>query len=85
VAIADLLKRMTNMLEESTKGKPVSKVRLETDRDLYNVLCRIDAGYDFSDEIMEKIGNWKEIDWKEYGFKQLPDCTGLLKRVTNLD
>ena len=68
MAIEDLLKKMTNLLEELTRDKPISEVQLDTDKNLYNVLCRIDAGEVFSDEIMEKIGNWKEIRWKDYDF-----------------
>ena len=62
---------------------------METDRDLYEVLCRIDAGEVFSDEIMEKIGNWKEIESIFYDFDlskgKIPNCIGLVKSVTNLD
>ena len=89
MAIVDLLKRIANMVEEPTNDKPISKVRLETDEDLYNVLCRIDKGKVFSDEILEKIGSWKDVKWELNDFKlskgKIPSCIGLVKSVKNLD
>ena len=82
-------KKQELMSDSSKMFTPTENVQLETDEDLYEVLCRIDAGERFSDEIIKKIKNWTCVDWSGTLLEQkeinLPKCVKLLDRLTNLN
>ncbi len=75
------LARFTEMVNHFLQALPISEARLETDADLYEILCRIDEGEIFSREILEKIRHWKSIQWDSSVLTtgELPECMNLLR------
>ena len=48
-----------------SKVKSIDEIRLDTDADLFNVLCGIDKGERFSHEVLEEIRKWEIIIWDD--------------------
>ena len=81
------LGKFAEMVDQFLSGLPVSEARLETDADLYEILCRIDEGEIFSREILEKIRHWESVRWVDPALNvwRLPRCMSLLSGMINLD
>ena len=81
------LGRFAEIMNRFLQALPISEARLDTDEDLYDVLCRIDKGEIFSREILEKIRHWESVRWNRFIMIEgkLPNCMSLLSGMINLD